>query len=326
MKPAISIIIPVHNTEAYISGCLESILTQTFENFEVILINDGSTDKSGAICDKYAELDSRVKVIHKGYGGVSSARNTGVKFAQGEYIGFVDGDDYIDKNMYKELYDLCEKTKSDISICKLGRKVNGKLINEGQDSFIKEMENKEAMRELFKGVLYRFSLCNKLFKRKCFENIHFPEDRIHEDLSTTYRFFANAEKVVYTNNIGYIYVKRENSILTTKYHEKRLDAFIGWDEILEFMEKHYPQLSNEYISSFVYGCVDNIYYILDQVKNKEDVKRYITNLQHYVQKYYKLILTNNSLTIKYKYLITLLNYSIGLLLLSNRINKLFRSK
>ncbi|MBO0958844.1 glycosyltransferase, partial [Neobacillus sp. MM2021_6] len=255
MKPEISIIVPVYNIEHYLRECVDSILSQTFTNFEVILVNDGSSDNSGDICKEYAKLDGRVKVINQINKGVSAARNAGIKIAQGAYIGFVDGDDYIDNKMYQELYSLCEESKSDISICKLGREINGKLINKSQDCFKKEMDNKEAMRELFKGVLYRFSLCNKLFRRKCFEDIHFPEGRIHEDLSTTYKLFANANKAVYTNNIGYIYVKRENSILTTRFNEKRLDAFKGWDEILEFMNESYPELSDEFISCFVYGCI-----------------------------------------------------------------------
>jgi glycosyltransferase involved in cell wall biosynthesis len=322
MKPAISIIVPVYNLEPYIRGCLESILAQTFSNFEIILVNDGSIDNSGDICKEFAKLDSRVIVIDQEYGGVSAARNAGVKASQGEFIGFVDGDDYIDKNMYEELYSLCVETNSDISICKLGREINGELINEVQDHFIKEMDNIEAMRELFKGVLYRFSLCNKLFKRKCFNNIQFPEGRIHEDLSTTYRLFANSDKAVYTNNIGYIYVKREYSILTSRFNKKRLDAFIGWGEILAFMKIKYPNLSQEFISCFVYGCVDNIYYILNQVKTKEDREKYLIVIQKYVRNNYKEILHNNTIFIKYKYLLTLLNYNIGLLLLSVSLKKL----
>jgi glycosyltransferase involved in cell wall biosynthesis len=325
MKPAISIIVPVYNLEPYIRGCLESILAQTFSNFEVILVNDGSTDRSGDICDEFSKLDSRVKVVDQEYGGVSAARNSGVKASQGEYIGFVDGDDYIDKNMYQGLYILCKETNSDISICKLGREINGELINKGQDHFIKEMDNTEAMRELFKGVLYRFSLCNKLFKRKCFENIQFPEGRIHEDLSTTYKLFANADKAVFTNFVGYIYVKRENSILTSRFNAKRLDAFIGWDEMLTFMKKRYPELSSEFISCYVYGCVDNIYYIINQVDNKDDLRKYIGCLQIYIKKYYKQIIFSNFISFKYKYLITLLTYSTGLLLLSNNIKKLIKT-
>ncbi|MFT4412579.1 glycosyltransferase family 2 protein [Fredinandcohnia humi] len=323
MEPVVSIIVPIYNVEKYLKSCIESILTQTLTDIEVILVNDGSTDGSGKICDEYAASDTRVKVIHKEYGGVSSARNVGVKTAKGEYIGFVDSDDRINKEMYRELYHLCKDTHSDISICFLGREINGKLINQHSNKIYTQiMDNEEAMRQLFKGVLYRFSLCNKLFKKSCFENIIFPEERIHEDLATTYKLFANAQKVIYTNYIGYIYIKRENSILTSRFNKKRLEAFVGWNEILPFMSNKYPQLSETVFSSFGFWCVDNVYYILNQVENKEDRNYYLDMIQKYVRQYYKEIIKINSLSFFYKYLITLLNYNTRLLILSNNMKKL----
>ena len=116
-----------------------------------------------------------------------------------------------------------------------------------------------------------------------FNEIQFPEGKIHEDLSTTYRLFANADKSVYTNEIGYIYVKRENSILTTTFNENRLDAFKGWEEILSFMSNNYPELTNEVSTCFCYWCVDNIFYILKQVKDKEKRKRYMKVIQLFLR-------------------------------------------
>ncbi|MEH7226759.1 glycosyltransferase, partial [Bacillus sp. JJ1566] len=270
MGPVVSIIVPVYNVEKYLSSCIDSILAQTLTDIEVILVNDGSTDHSGKICDEYAASDTRVKVIHKEYGGVSSARNVGVGMAQGEYIGFVDSDDRIEQEMYMELYHLCKDTSSDISICILGREMNGKIINQHNNKiYTKLMDNEEAMKQLFKGELYRFSLCNKLFKKSCFVNIIFPEGRIHEDLATTYKLFSNANRVVYKNFIGYIYIKRQNSLLTSSFNEKRLDAFIAWNEILNFMIKRYENLFDEIIASFGYWSVDNFYYILNQVDDSE---------------------------------------------------------
>lgn len=315
MRPEISIIVPVHNVEQYLEDCLNSILEQTFDNFEIILVNDGSSDQSGKICDLYAQKDYRVKVVHQVYGGVSSARNVGVSISKGAYIGFVDGDDHIDKNMYMELYSLCINKSCDIAVCKLGREIDGKLINRDGKEFIKEMDNTEGMRELFKGVLYRFSLCNKLFNRTCFENVEFPESRIHEDLSTTYKLFAKAKKVIYTNYIGYFYVKRSNSILTSKFNEKRLDAFTGWDEILQFMNNQYPNLSIEFIPCFVYNCIDNVYYILNQLENKYEKEKHLLRIQFYVNKYYKSIMKCKNYSNKYKYLLLLLHFNIRLLIL-----------
>jgi glycosyltransferase involved in cell wall biosynthesis len=324
MKPDISIIVPIYNVENYLEDCLDSILAQSFQNFEVILVNDGSTDRSGLICEDYAKKDVRIKVVHQEYRGVSSARNVGVANAEGEFIGFVDSDDRIDIHMYKNLYELCKETSSDISICKLGREIDGKLVNKDTREFIKEMDNEEGLRELFKGILFRFSLCNKLFKKSCFKDVVFPEGRIHEDLATTYKLFAAAEKSVYTNYIGYIYVKRQNSILTARYHEKRLEAFIGWDEILHFMNLNYSQLSSEYVSCFAYASIDHIHYIYNQVQKSEDQVNFILELQKYVRKYNSQIFKNRRVSIKQKYLLALLHYNTYLLYLFMKLNIFIR--
>lgn len=309
MKPEISIIVPVYNVENYINGCIDSILNQEFKNFELILVNDGSTDKSGLICDEYEKKDDRVKVIHQEYKGVSAARNVGINNAKGHYIGFVDSDDYIYKDMYSTLYNLCEQTNSDIGVCKLFREIDGKIINLDDKLIIKEMDNEEAMKELFKGILYRFSLANKLFKKSCFNGVEFPEGRIHEDLSTTYKLFANSLKTVYTNSTGYIYVKRNNSILTKQFYEKRLDAFYGWDEILQFMKNYSKNLDKYVNSAFGYGSIDNIFYILNQVNDKEKQAKYLSKIRVYTKKYRKELIKNSNLSLKQKIIIRILNFN-----------------
>lgn len=321
MKPEISIIVPVYNVERYLGKCLDSILIQTFVNFEIIVVNDGSTDLSGSICDEYSKRDQRIIVIHKKNGGLSSARNAGIRVAKGKYIGFVDSDDYIDINMYKTLYKLCENTNSDIGICKFLREGNGQLQSKENDKLILELDHLEGMRQLFKGELYRFSVCNKLFKKSCFKEIQFPEGRIHEDLSTTYKLFARANKSVFTNYAGYIYVKREESILTTKYNNKRLDAFLGWEEILPFMSKNYSCLSNEFLACFAYSCVDNIHYILMQVDDKKLLRGYLNSIQQSLRRNYRKVMMNSTLTLKYKLTLTLLRWSTPLLTTSLKSRK-----
>lgn len=321
MKPIISIIVPIYNVEKYLPRCIESILNQSFKEFELILVNDGSLDNSGEICDIYASKDDRVKVIHKKNGGVSSARNVGVSAANGEYIGFVDPDDYIDKEMYYKLYRLCIDNDSNIAICRFNREINGKLQNIGSTEEIIELNNIEAMNELFKGNLYRFSLCNKLFSNKCFNNVYFPERRIHEDLSTTYKLFANSRKAIYINYCGYIYVRRENSILTSTYSEKRLQAFIGWDEIIDFMSRNYSELIEQVIATFIYWCMDNISYILNQVDDYNDVKKCLNTIRIYTIKYHLYIKQNKILSLKYKLKVIIFNLNIYLLILQRKLNR-----
>ena len=321
MDPIISIIVPIYNVGKYLPKCIESILNQTFKNFELILVNDGSTDNSGVVCDDYAKKDTRIKIIHKSNGGVSSARNAGLYVAKGEYIGFVDPDDYIDKNMYEKLYRLCIDNNSDIAICRFNREINGKIQNKESTEEIIELNNMEAMNELFKGNLYRFSLCNKLFSKKCFNYVLFPEERIHEDLSTTYKLFANSKKAVYINYCGYIYVRRENSILTSTYNEKRLQAFIAWDEIIEFIDKNYYEIIEQVIATFTYWCVDNILYILNQVNNSKKKNNYLNIIQKYTTKYYIYIKRNNILSRSYKLRIRIFNINYKLFILGRKIRK-----
>ncbi|WP_160722255.1 glycosyltransferase family 2 protein [Bacillus sp. USDA818B3_A] len=322
MKPIISVIVPVYNVESYIKSCVDSILAQSFLEFELLLVDDGSNDTSGEICDEYARKDRRVRVVHKEYGGVSSARNLGVTLAQGDYISFVDSDDRIDEEMLQVLYDLCMQTDSDIGICKLGREINGRIINSDQSEFEKELTHNEAMKELFKGNLYRFSLCNKLFKKHCFKGVSFPEGRIHEDLSTTYRLFANSSKAVFTNFIGYIYIKRENSILTASYNQKRLDAFVGWEEILSFMQEKYSSIYNEVICCYVYWTIDNVFYILNQVHDSKERDYYLIRIQKNIRKRYKYIVKVESFSLLYKYYIFLLMANFRFFILSNQIKTL----
>lgn len=321
MDPIISIIVPIYNVGKYLPKCIESILNQTFKNFELILVNDGSTDNSGVVCDDYAKKDTKIKIIHKSNGGVSSARNAGLYVAKGEYIGFVDPDDYIDKNMYEKLYRLCIDNNSDIAICRFNREINGKIQNKESTEEIIELNNMEAMNELFKGNLYRFSLCNKLFSKKCFNDVLFPEERIHEDLSTTYKLFANSKKAVYINYCGYIYVRRENSILTSTYNEKRLQAFIAWDEIIEFIDKNYYEIIEQVIATFTYWCVDNILYILNQVNNSKKKNNYLNIIQKYTTKYYIYIKRNNILSRSYKLRIRIFNINYKLFILGRKIRK-----
>lgn len=311
-RPKISVIVPVYNDDQYLSKCLDSILSQTFKNIEVIVVNDGSTDNSKEICNNFARKNDKVKVIHQEKLGVSVARNTGLSHAMGEFIGFVDADDYIHKNMYRNLYGACQNTGSDISICKLGREIDGKLVTSDDKFYSLALNNEEAMEELFKGILYRFSLCNKLFNRKIFDGVSFPVGRIHEDLSTTYKLFAKAKKVVYLNFIGYVYVRQEESILTTPYYEKRLDALIGWDEILNFFRFKYVKLFDTVNSCFIYSCFDHIYLIINQIEDSKKMRDYLASIQLIIRAYYKEIIKNPVLSLRYKGLVLTLNYNINL--------------
>ncbi|MGL5549111.1 MAG: glycosyltransferase family 2 protein [Culicoidibacterales bacterium] len=299
----LSIIVPVYNVEAYVGRCLDSLLEQDFEDFEIIVVNDGSTDSSGKICDEYAKKDQRIRVIHQENQGVSAARNTGLNWIKGEYIGFIDPDDFIEKDMFKKLYTLCIENNAQIGVCNFQREIKGRRITNNSQKYEKKLTTKEALEELFKGELYRFSLCNKIFQRHLFMNITFPEGRIHEDLATTYRLFGKAKNTIYTNYAGYIYTVRENSILNKKYNENRLESFIAWNEILEYMNEQFRELMPQVVASYSYWCIDNLAYIVKQVETESQQKKYFGIIRTNVKKHYQKIFSNQLLTTKQKIII-----------------------
>lgn len=239
MKPIISVIVPVYNSEKYLSRCIESIISQSFVDLEIILINDGSFDKSGDICEKYKDLDNRIIVIHKENGGVSSARNIGLSIARGEYIGFVDSDDYIEKNMYFYLYNHLINSRSDISMCDYYvdfYKSNNINKEEVRNSF-EIINNIEAIKRIYDDKGWKYEICwNKLFKRELFEKIFFPEGKIHEDALTTYKLLYKAKSICITTDKLYHYYQSEESITRKEFNIKRLDLIDAMNEKIQLLK------------------------------------------------------------------------------------------
>lgn len=237
----ISIIVPVYNVEKYLKRCIDSILLQTFKDFEIILVDDGSTDKSGSICDEYSMIDNRIKVIHKENGGLSSARNIGINLAKGKYIAFVDSDDYINERMYEILYKFIEETKADIAICNY-KKVNdnisfNKKINYDEIN-IKKFNNIEALEQIYLMNGPQFIIaCNKLYKREIFKNLKYPEGRIHEDEFIAHKLLYNSNLVIYINEELYYYYIRENSIMNSNFSIKKFDAVYAYKDRVHFFRK-----------------------------------------------------------------------------------------
>ena len=225
MKPCVSIVVPVYNVEKYISTCIESILNQSLNNFELILVNDGSTDNSGKICDNYAMKDNRIKVIHKTNGGVSSARNVGIDISNGEYIGFVDPDDDIDKDMYKTMFNYTFDKSVDIVICKI--KTINEITNRISESHIWEEKNCiinkndiecKLIPSILKDSTYSTnSSCNKIYKKEIFKslNLRFDEEKHHgEDARLNLILFTNIERLVFVDKALYNYYIRQRESLT----------------------------------------------------------------------------------------------------------------
>ncbi|MCL2519058.1 MAG: glycosyltransferase [Oscillospiraceae bacterium] len=210
-KDKISIIVPVYNVEKYFDKCINSILNQTYLNVEVILINDGSSDGSGQLCDKYKEQDNRIKVMHQDNQGQAIARNNGLDIATGNYIGFVDSDDWIEDDMYELLYKNIINYTADISMCKYTPIEEDQLytpnlsfenrivVLEGNDIIKHNLLKYDDENRINDGV------CNKLYKRYLFDEIRFPPNKIYEDIMATYQLIQKAKKFVLSSDYKYIY-------------------------------------------------------------------------------------------------------------------------
>ena len=237
-EPLISVIVPIYNVEKYLNKCVDSIINQTYKNLEIILVDDGSPDNCPQICDEYAKKDKRIKVIHKENGGLSDSRNVGIQEAKGEYIGFIDSDDYIDSEMYEYLYNLIEKYSADISNC--GHRDVGLVNEEGplpEDEIV--LNSKEALELLSRDTWIKNFAVNKLYKKSLFidNNIEYPVGKIMEDILTTYRLIEKANIIAVGNKNYYNYLKRDNSITGGKSTKKYI-AHV--DNILE-LYKHFEE-------------------------------------------------------------------------------------
>lgn len=214
--PLISIIVPVYKVEPYLRRCLDSIVNQTYSNLEIILVNDGSPDGCPQICDEYAALDNRIIVIHKENGGLSDARNAGLDICKGEYISFVDSDDWVEQSYIETLLHILEDSKADISIGNFTKSQSSyTYILKDFDRNYSILEPSQAIKNLWdKNLDATFvTAWGKLFKRELYNNVRFPKGRIHEDEYTSYKLFYNSNRVVFLDAPLYVYFQREDSIM-----------------------------------------------------------------------------------------------------------------
>ncbi|MBQ9730331.1 MAG: glycosyltransferase [Clostridia bacterium] len=270
----ISVIVPVYNVEKYLSECVDSILRQTYQNLEVILVDDGSTDNSGAICDEYAKKDSRIKVFHKENGGLSSARNYGLDRMHGDYVAFVDSDDYIADTMYEELIKKCLEYGADITACGFtrfyedGKEEHRYAFFEGE-CFIGKDFDRLADYGPYKDLVV--VAWNKLYKSCVFNQIRYPAGKLHEDEFIIFDLLGKIKKFVFLYKSLYRYRVRENSITST-FNLNRLDgveaALIQCDRAFE--RKNYESAKKQFDSVFRYyrSIISNT-----EIKTKSDKKR-----------------------------------------------------
>lgn len=310
---AISIIVPIYKVEKYIKRCVDSILNQTFNDFELILVNDGSPDNCGQICDNYAILDNRVKVIHKKNGGLADARNAGLDLAEGEYIGFVDADDYVEDDMYEKLVNMCIKKNADISVCGRYDVNESSISTRFQLDHVEVWNSEEATVNLLTWNNIDSSACDKLYNKRIFNDIRFPLGRYNEDIFVMTDLLNKANKIVHIGECKYYYCHRQDSITTESFNEKSLDMVEASEKVLINVSILYPTLKKQ-AESFYYK---NVLYTLSTINNK-NLKR--TYRDHY-NSLQRIIFSNISNIILNKHISTLQKI-LGFFIVTNTYNSI----
>ena len=263
MNPKISVVLPVYNVEAYLENCVQSVCRQTYSNLEILLVDDGSPDNCPAICDRLAQQDARIRVIHKENGGLSDARNAGTKMATGEYITFVDSDDLVRETYVAYLYSLIEKYHCDMALCThtVRFESGGDIVyGDGGD----EMLTAEVCLE---RMLYHdgidTSAWAKLYRTDMAKKLLYPKGRLFEDIGTTYRFFIESGAVACGYKSQYIYMQRKNSIVNGSFNPKKLDLLVMTDQMAEDVSAAFPHLEQAVLRRRVYARFSTLNQMLD---------------------------------------------------------------
>lgn len=286
----ISIIVPVYNVEEYLKECIDSILIQTYKNLEIILVNDGSTDKCKDICLEYLNIDKRIKFIDKKNEGLSKARNDGIKIAKGKYLVFVDSDDYIHKNMIEILYNNLKKTNTRVSICGYYLKYSNRVEEDQEKDIYVELNAEQAIDYMNSFKYYDVSAWAKLYEKELFNNIEFPVGKKSEDWYIMYKVLDLAEKIVYDSTPLYYYRQR-NTGISKNAKSINYDSIIASEQCLKFVKNKYPNIEESAVLKYLVANLGVYNMIIlsknhsDEVdKNKEKIIKSIKDNIEYVRK------------------------------------------
>lgn len=281
----ISVIVPVYNVEKYLKRCVESILRQTYKNFELILVDDGSTDSSGEICDRYMEIDNRIKVIHKYNGGLSSARNAGLDTMCGEFLTFVDSDDFVSERYLEVLYGIIKK---------YGVSISQVAFERGDKDLFSQKQSQRKIVKVCRNIgMYsnrdvKTTVWAKLYHRKIFETIRFPLDKIYEDEFVTYKAIAFANCIAVSSENLYYYFKNPGSIMNSIVNYISLDFQEAYYERIRFFEERGDQVAADYsrqeyalnIMLTYAKCIKSPTNINDKGKMLVDYERIYSSIQN----------------------------------------------
>ncbi len=275
MKSLVSIVIPVYNAEKYLSECLESVIGQTYKDIEILLINDGSTDKSGEICEQYAKKDARVKVVNKKNEGVSAARNDGIELAKGEYISFIDSDDVVDENYILSMYQKSEETGADLTLCRYSNLIDGRFFDVAEDLpevLDVDLNNGEFVNFVCRLLDYKSlvfgSSCRTLFKKSVVKQTRFNTSiKISEDLLFLLSITLQSKRIASVNEHLYFY-RQTNSSVTASYKKGYLSGqIILYEELKKKFDLFNSKISKKVFN--IYSCLLCYYTLSNELKFKQ---------------------------------------------------------
>ncbi len=296
MKDLISVVVPIYNVEQYLEKCLDSVLDQTYQKLEIILVDDGSIDCCSSICDQYAVKDKRIKVIHQKNGGLSAARNRGIKEARGKYITFIDSDDIITNDCIEYLYYLLIQAHTKMSICAYSIINSHKTIDLGAGYQDGVLSREDCLKRMLCEEGFTVSSCAKLYQLDLFDHVLFPISKLCEDNGTTYKLIDQCDYIAYGHESKYYYFRRSGSIMKSSFHRKKLDLIELSDEMCDFLEKYSSLKEVLNKKRFVCRCS-----ILRQISESKNEREYFDLVRKLIEEIKQLDLNHNRLfTVKDK--------------------------
>lgn len=301
----VSVVVPVYNVQDYLKKCVESIINQSHRDLEIILVDDGSTDISGQMCDDFAKHDSRIKVIHKINGGLSDARNKGIALATSEWITFIDSDDYVTTDYIEYLLNLVLENNSDISIATFKYVTRNKQIDKATGE-ISKMSKDDALERMLLNDGFDMGAWAKLYRTEYFNDIKYPVGKLYEDSGTTYKLIDKASSVVFGSKSIYFYINRSDSIVNSSFNPKKLDLIEMNQEMYIFIRKKYSHLTYAAERRLLWAYFSTLNQII-ATKDKIIIDKYGKNIVKYIKMQGKTIKGNKSLPKRDKWAFYLLN-------------------